>query len=153
MCEKTERKKHVIQIFDYQYFCSENMAATEECKHVHDFNGTLAQCGFVQNNEHCNDTDGYFNYVEILYCDFGGTLTPLAIFIYALWLIVLFIGLGESADFYFCPNLAIISKTLRYSTVFKCYTSTENFRLTQNKIEQKNPIPKDGFTGNDFFLL
>jgi hypothetical protein len=53
------------------------MAAIEECKHVHDFNGTLAQCDFVQNNEHCNDTDGYFNYVEILYCDFGGTLAPL----------------------------------------------------------------------------
>jgi len=91
------------------------MASIEECKHVHDFNGTLAQCDFVQNNEHCNDTDGYFNYVEILYCDFGGTLAPLAIFIYALWLIVLFIGLGESADSYFCPNLAIISKTLRLS--------------------------------------
>ena len=116
--KKPKEKKHVIQIFDYQYFCSENMAAIEECKHVHDFNGTLAQCDFVQNNEHCNDTDGYFNYVEILYCDFGGTLAPLAIFIYALWLIVLFIGLGESADSYFCPNLAIISKTLRYNTVF-----------------------------------
>ena len=56
--------------------------------------------------------------MEILYCDFGGTLAPLAIFLYALWLIVLFIGLGESADSYFCPNLAIISKTLRYNTVF-----------------------------------
>ena len=113
MCEKTEKNMWFWQTgFWLQIFC-ENMAAIEECKHVHDFNGTIAQCDFVQNNEHCNDTDGYFNYVEILYCDFGGTLAPLAIFIYALWLIVLFIGLGESADSYFCPNLAIISKTLR----------------------------------------
>ena len=148
-----KKKKTCDSNFWLSILCSENMAVIEECKHVHDFNGTIAQCDFVQNNEHCNDTDGYFNYVEILYCDFGGTLAPLAIFIYALWLIVLFIGLGESADSYFCPNLAIISKTLRYSTVFKCYTSTENFRLTQNKIEPKNPNPKDGFTGNDFFLL
>ena len=93
------------------------ISAIEECKHVHDFNGTQAQCDFVQNNENCNDTDGYFNYVEILYCDFAGEEAYLAIFIFALWLVVLFIGLAVSADDYFCPNLATISKTLRYITV------------------------------------
>ena len=91
------------------------MASVEECKHVHDFNGTQAKCDFVQNNEHCNDTDGYLNYVEILYCDFDGSEAYLAIFTFALWICILFIGLGVSADDYFCPNLAIISKTLRLS--------------------------------------
>ena len=39
----------------------------------------------------------------------------MAIFTFALWIFILFIGLGVSADDYFCPNLAIISKTLRLS--------------------------------------
>merc|ERR1719412_1033626 len=39
----------------------------------------------------------------------------LAMSIFLVWLCILFIGLAISADDYFCPNLASISKTLRLS--------------------------------------
>ena len=62
------------------------------------------------------ESDGYLNYVEILYCQFGGNpqMAILAMGIFLLWLCILFIGLAISADDYFCPNLASISKTLRW---------------------------------------
>lgn len=82
-----------------------------DCKEVHQFNDSWAKCEFVKNNSNCQDSDGYLNYVEILYCDFSHVY--LALILYALWLLVLFIGLGATADDYFCPNLAIISKTCR----------------------------------------
>lgn len=87
----------------------------EECKFVHHLNTSDAQCEFVKQNLNCQDVGGFINYIQVLYCDFPGQLAYLAIFLYALWLIVLFIGLAISADDYFCPNLAIISKTLRLS--------------------------------------
>ena len=62
------------------------------------------------------ESDGYLNYVEILYCHFGGNpqMAILAMSIFLVWLCILFIGLAISADDYFCPNLASISKTLRW---------------------------------------
>lgn len=85
-----------------------------DCKHVHDINGTSAKCDFVKNNSHCQESEGVFNYVQVLYCDFEGTgLNYVAVGLFAMWLLVLFIGLAVSADDYFCPNLASISKTLR----------------------------------------
>jgi len=91
------------------------MATSElDCNHVRDLNYSQ-QCDFVQNNEECSESDGYLNYVEILYCQFGGNpqMAILAMGIFLLWLCILFIGLAISADDYFCPNLASISKTLR----------------------------------------
>ena len=43
-----------------------------DCQNVNNINGSEAQCLFVQTNENCQDSDGYLNYVEILYCDFNG---------------------------------------------------------------------------------
>eukprot|EP00092_Neocalanus_flemingeri_P035003 GFUD01038087.1.p1 GENE.GFUD01038087.1~~GFUD01038087.1.p1 ORF type:complete len:573 (+),score=74.19 GFUD01038087.1:326-2044(+) len=73
------------------------------------------RCYFVQNNDNCQDVDGFINYVSILYCTFGKSLFPLAIIIYIVWLLVLFIALAVSADDYFCPSIEVISKVLRLS--------------------------------------
>merc|ERR1712223_1042998 len=69
------------------------------------------------NNTECQDVDGYLNYVEILYCQFGGEpqMAIAAMLVFLIWLCILFTGLAISADDYFCPNLASISKTLRLS--------------------------------------
>merc|ERR1719347_962462 len=45
----------------------------------------------------------------------GQTLFPLTIILLLLWLLLLFIALAVSADDYFCPNIEVISKTLRLS--------------------------------------
>ena len=90
------------------------MADEVECSHVHEINGTQAQCDFVKTNDLCQDSEGYFNYVEILYCTFGGGFEPyLGIALYCQWIFVLFVALAVSTDDFFCPNLATISKTLR----------------------------------------
>lgn len=73
------------------------------------------RCYFAQHNDNCLDVDGFINYVTILYCTFGKSLFPLAIIIYVLWLVVLFIALAVSADDFFCPSIEIISKVLRLS--------------------------------------
>jgi len=73
------------------------------------------RCYFAQHNDNCQDVDGFINYVTILYCTFGKSLFPLAIVIYVLWLVMLFIALAVSADDYFCPSIEIISKVLRLS--------------------------------------
>ena len=89
------------------------MASNDSCQYVNSIVGSQSQCEFVQQNEDCQDSDGYLNYVEIIYCDFVDETYILPITLYALWLIVLFIALAVSADDFFCPNLASISKTLR----------------------------------------
>ena len=71
------------------------------------------RCDFVQHNENCLDVDGFINYVSILYCTFGKELFPLAVILFIIWLLILFIALAVSADDYFCPSIEIISKVLR----------------------------------------
>ena len=84
----------------------------EDCQYVHHI-ANSEKCQFVQNNSNCQDSDGYVNYVQVLYCDFGVDKAYLAIGIFAIWIVVLFVALAISTDDYFCPNLASISKSLR----------------------------------------
>ena len=97
-----------------EYIIIPKMASDLDCNHVRTLNYT-DQCGFVMNNTECQDVDGYLNYVEILYCQFGGEpqMAIAAMLVFLIWLCILFTGLAISADDYFCPNLASISKTLR----------------------------------------
>ena len=82
------------------------------CQFVHNVN-LSDKCDFVRNNSDCQDSDGFVNYVEVLYCEFGAEKAYGAIAVFALWIFVLFVALAISTDDYFCPNLASISKTLR----------------------------------------
>lgn len=94
----------------------DNVTIPGDCSLVrnHEWNATQ-RCFFVEHNDNCQDVDGFINYVEILYCTFSPSLFPLAVLLYILWLVLLFIALALSADDFFCPSLEIISKTLRLS--------------------------------------
>lgn len=110
------------------------MASDLDCKFVLQLNSSTERCDFVVNNTDCQEASGYFNYVELLYCDFSGNaiflddfggsfqsfllifladrqLSGLALF--GSWMAFLFVGLAVSADDFFCPNLDTMSKKLR----------------------------------------
>ncbi|XP_053472577.1 mitochondrial sodium/calcium exchanger protein isoform X2 [Ictalurus furcatus] len=71
------------------------------------------RCEFVLNTTDCHVEGGFINYPWITFCLFPAKLLPLAIFLYVLWLLILFLILGLIASEFFCPNLSAISSTLR----------------------------------------
>ena len=83
----------------------------DSCSYVH-FVNESSRCEFVTSNEDCNSDSGFLPYMTFVYCDLG-SLPAVAITILGLWLLVLFVTLGISADDFFCPNLAKIAKTLK----------------------------------------
>ncbi|XP_040272560.1 mitochondrial sodium/calcium exchanger protein [Bufo bufo] len=85
-----------------------------DCREVGKINVSL-RCDFIRRTSDCNDTDGYFSYLDGAFCSFPPELFPFAIFLYALWLLYLFIILAVTAEKFFCPNLSAISRTLRLS--------------------------------------
>ncbi|KAM4808056.1 mitochondrial sodium/calcium exchanger protein [Rhinophrynus dorsalis] len=85
-----------------------------DCQEVGKVNVSL-RCTFIRTTPDCNETDGYFSYLEGVFCTFPPNLFPLAIFLYILWLFYLFIILATTAEKFFCPNLSAISRTLRLS--------------------------------------
>uniref|UniRef100_A0A8C5LVJ2 Solute carrier family 8 member B1 n=1 Tax=Leptobrachium leishanense TaxID=445787 RepID=A0A8C5LVJ2_9ANUR len=89
-------------------------AEDANCQEVGSVNASL-RCAFVRSTPDCNDTDGYFNYLEGVFCTFSHQLFPLVIILYALWLFYLFVILAVTAEKFFCPNLSAISMSLRLS--------------------------------------
>ncbi|KAG8596738.1 hypothetical protein GDO81_002037 [Engystomops pustulosus] len=89
---------------------------TEEadCREVGKINVSF-RCEFIRRTSDCNETEGYISYLEGAFCSFPPSLFPLAIFLYALWLLMLFIILAVTAEKFFCPNLSAISRILRLS--------------------------------------
>ncbi|XP_018416447.1 PREDICTED: sodium/potassium/calcium exchanger 6, mitochondrial [Nanorana parkeri] len=85
-----------------------------DCQEVGKWNASL-RCDFIRRTPDCNDSDGYLSYLDGAFCSFPPSLFPLAIFLYVLWLIYLFIILAVTAEKFFCPNLSAISRTLRLS--------------------------------------
>lgn len=71
------------------------------------------RCEFVKNTPDCRREDGLINYPFLTFCQFSPNLLPLAITLYAVWLLFLFLALGLAASKFFCPNLSAISSTLR----------------------------------------
>ncbi|XP_078679785.1 mitochondrial sodium/calcium exchanger protein-like isoform X1 [Branchiostoma floridae x Branchiostoma belcheri] len=84
-----------------------------ECRDYHKFNSSF-QCEFITNTSDCDIDEGFINYLHFPYC-YLPNLVPLALVILFLWLVVLFILLGVSADDYFCPALKVITETLKLS--------------------------------------
>ncbi|KAJ7423707.1 Sodium/potassium/calcium exchanger 6, mitochondrial [Willisornis vidua] len=58
---------------------------------------------------------GFLDYLNGVFCIFPPQLLPLAVTLYALWLLYLFITLGVTAEKFFCPNLSAISTNLKLS--------------------------------------
>ncbi|XP_051489580.1 LOW QUALITY PROTEIN: mitochondrial sodium/calcium exchanger protein [Apus apus] len=72
-------------------------------------------CHFIRSNPDCRLEGGFLDYLQGVFCVFPPRLLPLAVTLYALWLLYLFIILGVTAEKFFCPNLSAISTNLKLS--------------------------------------
>ncbi|NXW95587.1 NCLX protein, partial [Alopecoenas beccarii] len=72
-------------------------------------------CRFVRSNPDCRLEGGFLDYLDGVFCVFPPQLLPLAVTLYALWLLYLFVILGVTAEKFFCPNLSAISTNLKLS--------------------------------------
>ncbi|XP_076864258.1 mitochondrial sodium/calcium exchanger protein [Brachyhypopomus gauderio] len=84
----------------------------DECDKVMNLSASQ-RCEFIQTTPDCVADGGFINYPWVTFCVLSPQLLPLAIFLYILWLLVLFLVLGLIASDFFCPNLSAISSTLR----------------------------------------
>ena len=90
------------------------------CHEVRNLQNLSDQCLFVQTNADCLQlrlSGGHFDYLVLFYCPLHHVVSAswpyLSVFLCLSLLCLLFVALGVSADQFFCPNLATISKTLR----------------------------------------
>ncbi|XP_039417325.1 mitochondrial sodium/calcium exchanger protein isoform X1 [Corvus cornix cornix] len=72
-------------------------------------------CHFIWSNPDCRLDGGFLDYLNGVFCVFPPQLLPLAVTLYALWLLYLFIILSVTAEKFFCPNLSAISTNLKLS--------------------------------------
>ncbi|KGL77253.1 hypothetical protein N309_13448, partial [Tinamus guttatus] len=70
-------------------------------------------CRFIRTNPDCQLEGGFLDYLDGVFCAFPARLLPLAITLYACWLLYLFVILGVTAEKFFCPNLSAISTNLK----------------------------------------
>lgn len=91
-----------------------NLIPVVDCREVCGLNAS-DRCGFIRTNPDCRSDGGYLDYLEGIFCHFPPSLLPLAITLYAFWLLYLFLILGVTAAKFFCPNLSAISTTLKLS--------------------------------------
>ncbi|KYO31775.1 hypothetical protein Y1Q_0022847 [Alligator mississippiensis] len=89
-------------------------ADTVDCWEVRKQNSSQ-WCSFIRTNPDCQIDGGFLDYLDGVFCVFPSTLLPLAVTLYAMWLLYLFIILGVTAEKFFCPNLSAISTNLRLS--------------------------------------
>ncbi|XP_067329365.1 mitochondrial sodium/calcium exchanger protein [Anolis sagrei] len=83
-----------------------------DCREVKKQN-ISGRCSFIKNNPDCQMEGGFLNYLNGVFCIFPASLQPLAVTLYALWLLYLFVILGVTAEKFFCPNLSAISTKLK----------------------------------------
>ncbi|CAK6440383.1 unnamed protein product [Pipistrellus nathusii] len=74
-----------------------NQTPVVDCRDVCGLNAS-DRCGFVRTNPDCRSEGGYLDYLEGIFCHFPPSLLPLAITLYALWLLYLFLILGVTAE-------------------------------------------------------
>jgi hypothetical protein len=55
-------------------------------------------CNFMNKTENCQIDDGFINYLVFSFCNFDLNQTWIAVLLMAVWLFILFIGLGVTAD-------------------------------------------------------
>ncbi|XP_070256058.1 mitochondrial sodium/calcium exchanger protein [Myotis yumanensis] len=91
-----------------------NQTPVVDCRDVCGLNAS-DRCDFIRTNPDCRSDGGYLDYLEGIFCHFPPSLLPLAITLYAFWLLYLFLILGVTAEKFFCPNLSAISTTLKLS--------------------------------------
>ncbi|KAJ1092401.1 hypothetical protein NDU88_005511 [Pleurodeles waltl] len=105
---------------------------SEDCRTVREHNAS-EWCSFIRNTPDCQDDDGFIGYLDAAFCDFTPTLLPMAITLYAFWLLYLFLVLGTTADKFFCPNLSAISTNLKLS--HNVAVSFEEFQVVRGSVD------------------
>ncbi|XP_058547179.1 mitochondrial sodium/calcium exchanger protein isoform X1 [Neofelis nebulosa] len=85
-----------------------------ECREVCGLN-VSDRCDFIRTNPDCRSEGGYLNYLEGIFCHLPPSLLPLAVTLYAFWLLYLSLILGVTAAKFFCPNLSAICTLLKLS--------------------------------------
>ncbi|KAG8190982.1 hypothetical protein JTE90_010841 [Oedothorax gibbosus] len=85
-----------------------------ECREVNDV-FVDCRCEFVKTVDDCKPGIGYVAYTEHMYCLYGPQAVASVVSISVIWLLILFAGLGVTANEFLCPSLFIISKTLKMS--------------------------------------
>ncbi|KAK7396124.1 hypothetical protein VNO78_16907 [Psophocarpus tetragonolobus] len=88
-------------------------ASVEGCSDLHKYSDYGSKCLYVKNHPNCR-SKGYINYLQIFYCSFEN-FPILGQTLLALWLVVLFYVLGDTASNYFCNSLEGLSNILRLS--------------------------------------
>ncbi|KAI3446678.1 hypothetical protein Pfo_003343 [Paulownia fortunei] len=81
------------------------------CKGIQKLQNKQEKCSYVKSNEGCKPR-GYIPYLQLFYCTFSPVL---GCFSLALWLVLLFYLLGDTASNYFCYSLVGLSKILKLS--------------------------------------
>ncbi|CAL0323443.1 unnamed protein product [Lupinus luteus] len=87
--------------------------SVDGCTELHKYSDYTSKCLYVKTHLHCR-SKGYINYLIIFYCNLGQS-SIIGYALYALWLVVLFYLLGDTASNYFCNNLEGLSKILGLS--------------------------------------
>lgn len=104
-----------------------------ECRDYHHLK-LNSTCQFMKTTDDCQIDDGFINYLVLTFCDFSSGNIWLSLFLLVstlvlhsknqlrliilfqfCWLFVLFIGLGVTADSFFCPSLRVIADKMRLS--------------------------------------
>ncbi|CAL1265196.1 unnamed protein product [Larinioides sclopetarius] len=88
------------------------MDETTDCVRIHD---TDAKCDFYLNTQSCHDSDGKLDYMYFIFCQLPPNNSWGGIALCVIWLLLLFIALGVTADDFLCPSLVVITKTLHLS--------------------------------------
>ncbi|XP_055822998.1 cation/calcium exchanger 1-like [Solanum dulcamara] len=83
------------------------------CKGIEKITSREEKCTYVKSHEGCKP-DGYIFYLQLFYCTFSPILGYI---LQALWLILLFYLLGDTASSYFCSSLEGLSKSLKLSPI------------------------------------
>ncbi|XP_058828520.1 mitochondrial sodium/calcium exchanger protein-like [Topomyia yanbarensis] len=89
----------------------------DDCNQIHNL-APVDKCDFVKRTASCSEDVYYFDYTYFLFCTIGNENTGLfrlGAVLLVLGLLICFTVLGTTADQFFCPVLAVISKTLRVS--------------------------------------
>lgn len=81
-----------------------------DCGH---FSSVPDACLLVEKAANCQQEGGFVNYLQLPYCVLYNV--PGAVVVLLLWLVFLFVALGNCAEDFFCPALSVISDTLRLS--------------------------------------
>ncbi|KAL5205286.1 hypothetical protein ABZP36_033495 [Zizania latifolia] len=81
------------------------------CRELQKLEDHGARCRYLRSHPPCTP-EGYVNYLRLLYCGFGRE-PWLGQAVLALWLLVLFYLLGDTASEYFCASLEGLSSALR----------------------------------------